>query len=117
MLGSHAPFAILNRTGNRVVRLALHAPVVQRVAGERLALITVTGRRTGRRHTFPVGCRREGERVLIDVGWPERKRWWRNLLDPAQVELRLAGKHRTGLAETIHSEHGVRIEVALDPDT
>ena len=116
MLGGHAPFAILNRTGNRFVRLALHAPVVQRVVGERLALITVTGRRSGRRHTFPVGYRREGERLVIDVGWPERKVWWRNLLEPAGVELRLAGERRTGIAEAIRSEHhGVRVEVALDP--
>ena len=116
MLEGHAPFAILNRTGNRLVRLGLRLPLVQDVAGARLALITVTGRRSGRRHTFPVGYRREGERVVIDVGWPERKRWWRNLLEPAHVELRLAGETRTGIAEAIRSEHGVRVEVALDPD-
>ena len=119
MLGGHAPFAILNRTGNRVVSLALHLPVLQGVAGSRLALVTVTGRRSGRRFTFPVAYRREGaDRVVIDVAFPGRKRWWRNLRDPAPVDLRLAGETRTGLAQSIESErYGVRVEVALDPDS
>jgi hypothetical protein len=43
-----------------------------------LALITVTGRRSGCRYTFPVDYRQDEDRVLINVGWPERKYWWRS---------------------------------------
>lgn len=71
-------FTVFNRTVNPVVRLLLRSPAHRALSG-RLALITVTGRRSGRRFTFPVGYRELDGRIEIAVGWPERKRWWRNL--------------------------------------
>ena len=112
----HLGFAALNRLGNPWVRWLLHSPV-HRLASGRLALITVTGRRTGREHTFPVGYRRAGEVVTIEVGWPERKLWWRNLRNGgSRVRLRLAGEDRTGRAHVRGDEEsGVAVEVRLDP--
>jgi hypothetical protein len=111
----HTPFALWNRTGNRVIRLVLLSRA-HRILSRQLALITVTGRRTGRQHTFPVGYKRDGERVTIPVGLPERKVWWRNLLEDAPVRLRLRGQERTGTAHA-HGGHGsdVSVEVRLDP--
>ena len=63
----HAPFAVFNRTANPVVRAVLSSPF-HPLLSRNLALITVTGRRTGRRYTFPVGYRQDGDRVLINVG-------------------------------------------------
>lgn len=74
----HGSFAVWNRTGNRAVALLLRSPLHSVVSGQ-LALITVTGQRSGREYTFPVGYQRAGERVTISVGWPARKLWWRNL--------------------------------------
>src|SRR5947199_8119264 len=74
----HVPFAVFNRTANPVVRAVLSS-AFHRLLSRKLALITVTGRRSGRRYTFPVSYRQDGDRVLINVGWPERKHWWRNL--------------------------------------
>src|SRR5437660_12409337 len=92
----HAPFAVFNHTGNPVVAALLRSPLHPLVSG-RLALITVTGRRSGREHTFPVGYRREGEIVTVPVMWPERKLWWRNLRHGgAPVRLRLHGEDLTG---------------------
>jgi deazaflavin-dependent oxidoreductase (nitroreductase family) len=111
----HAPFALWNRTGNRAVALLLRSPL-HPVVSRQLALITVTGRRSGRAYTFPVGYRRAGERVTIPVGWPARKQWWRNLQAGARVGLRLGGEQRSGVAEVRGDEHsGMVIEVALDP--
>jgi deazaflavin-dependent oxidoreductase (nitroreductase family) len=111
----HRRFAVLNRTGNPVVRGVLRSPAHRLLSGN-LALITVTGRRSGRVYTFPVAYRREGDVATIVVGWPERKRWWRNLREPASVSLRLAGHTRTGRARAIGDEDtGVRVEVRLDP--
>jgi deazaflavin-dependent oxidoreductase (nitroreductase family) len=93
----HGRFALLNQTGNRVVRVMLRSPL-HRLASGRLALITVTGRRSGRKYTIPVGYSQEGERVTIEVGWPERKVWWRNLREGGEVRLRLRGVERTGHA-------------------
>jgi hypothetical protein len=53
--------------------------------------------------------------VLINVGWPERKQWWRNLKDVAQVEMRIQGTRRTGQASARGDERiGVTVEVQLD---
>jgi len=110
----HAPFAVLNRTGNPVLELLLRSPL-HPVASGRLALITVTGRKTGREHTYPVGYERDGDVVTVAVLWPERKMWWRNLRgDGAPVRLRLKGAERAGHARAQGDERtGVRVEVRL----
>lgn len=111
----HAPFAVWNRSGNQLVRLLLSSPL-RSLAGRQLALITVTGRRSGREHTLPVGYKQNGERVRIPVMWPERKLWWRNLADGAPVRLRLRGVDRTGQAQVQGDERsGLTVEVLLDP--
>jgi F420H(2)-dependent quinone reductase len=111
---SHAPFAVFNRTANPVVRAVLSSPL-HPLLSRNLALITITGRQSGRRYTFPVGYRQVGDRVLINVGWPARKRWWRNLTDPGQVEMRIRGTRRSGRAVARGDERtGVTVEVQLD---
>jgi hypothetical protein len=73
------PFRVMNRTMNPLLLAILRSPV-HRLASGRLALITYTGRRSGRQYTIPVLYRDKGEEITIAVGWPERKVWWRNLL-------------------------------------
>ena len=110
---SHAPFAVFNRVGNPPLKLLLRSPA-HRLASGRLCLISVTGRRSGRTFTFPVLYDRTGDTVRIEVGWPERKRWWRNLREEAPVELVLRGERRRGRAVAHGDEkHGVTVEVAL----
>jgi deazaflavin-dependent oxidoreductase (nitroreductase family) len=110
----HAPFAVWNRTGNRVVALLLRSPLHPLVSRQ-LALITVAGRRSGKSYTLPVGYRRTGDRVTIPVGWPERKLWWRNLRGGGRVRLRLGNEERSGLADVRGDERsGVVVEVQLD---
>jgi hypothetical protein len=112
----HAPFALFNRTGNRVVSGLVRTPVLHRLVSGRIALITVTGRRSGRRFTFPVFYTQDGDRVTIEVGWPERKVWWRNLRDGGEVSMRLRGVQRTGHARA-HGDArtGVTVRVDLGP--
>ena len=116
MSHGHAPFAVLNRTANPVVRAVLSSPL-HPLLSRGPALITVTGRRSGRRYTFPVGYRQDGDRVTVNVGAPARKRWWRNLRDQDRVEMRIRGKRRAGHAQAHGDQRsGVTVEVLLDPD-
>jgi hypothetical protein len=114
MAGSHTPFVVVNRVVNPVVRAVLRSPAHGLLSGH-LALLTVTGRRSGRAFTFPVGYHRDGDRVTVGVDWPERKRWWRNLSDAAPVEIWLAGVPRAGTGQARGDEHaGVTVEIQLD---
>ena len=86
------------------------------MSSRELGALTIIGRRSGRRYTLPVGYKeQDGDRVLINVGWPERKRWWRNLRHAGQVEMRTQGTRRTGRALAREDERtGVTVEVQLD---
>lgn len=113
----HGPFAVFNRTANPAIKLLLRSPLHPVLSGG-LTLITVTGRRSGRKFTFPVSYSRPSpDRVKIEVGWPGRKKWWRNLRgEGGLVGLRLRGKERTGHA-VAHGDakSGVTVDVTLDP--
>ena len=75
---SRVPFQAMNRVVNPALRTVLRSPF-HRLASGRFALITYTGRRSGRQYTIPVFYRDKGDEVTIAVGWPDRKVWWRNL--------------------------------------
>jgi hypothetical protein len=111
----HRPFALWNRSGNRLVTLLLRSRLHPLVSG-RLLLITVTGRRTGQRHTLPVAYHESPEGLIIPVLWAERKLWWRNLRDGAPVGLRLRGLDRAGYARAQLDDPGrAVVEVRLKP--
>ena len=115
MPAGHRFFAVFNRTVNPVTRTVLRSPA-HGLLSKNLALITVTGRRSGREFTFPVGYRHQGDRVEIVVGRPERKVWWRNLREGGAVGLRLAGEELSGWAQARGDERsGVTVVVKLDP--
>jgi Polyketide cyclase / dehydrase and lipid transport/F420H(2)-dependent quinone reductase len=110
--GTHAPFALMNRAVNPAVRAILRSPLHPLLSG-RLALITYTGRRSGRRYTIPVLYEREADTVRIPVEWPARKRWWRNLREEGSVELVLRGRRVPGRALASERDGRVRVEVGL----
>jgi len=94
----HAPFQAMNRVVNPGLKLILRSPL-HRLASGRFALITYTGRKSGRQYTIPTFYRDEGDEVKIAVGWPERKVWWRNLRgDGGPVTLVVRGQELHGHA-------------------
>ena len=109
---AHAPFALWNRTGNRLVTVLLRSPL-HRLADGRLALITVTGRVSGRSYTLPVMYERTDDVLEVPVMWPERKRWWRNLREEADVRLRLRGRELPARAVVRERDGQVTVEVRL----
>ena len=98
---------------NPVVRAVLRSPLHGMLSGG-LLLLTYTGRRSGTVYTIPVGYRREGDALLVTVGWPEHKLWWRNLREPgAVVTARVRGEDIRMRAEVREDADGVT--VALTP--
>jgi hypothetical protein len=108
------PFVVANRVVNPLVGAVLRSPAHRLLSG-RLMLLTVTGRRTGRALTFPVGYREDGDRLHVHVASPEQKRWWRNLRGGAPVAVELRRVRRTGFGRTHGNERdGVAVVIQLD---
>ncbi len=88
----------MNHTVNPVLRAVLRSPV-HKLASGHVALITYTGRRSGREYTIPAFYRDKGEEITIAVGWPDRKVWWRNLTgEGGEVHLVVGGHEVAGHA-------------------
>jgi hypothetical protein len=112
-------FTVSNRVVNPFVRRLIRSPLHRLVSG-RLALITYTGRRSGRRYTIPVGYELAGRDVTITVAWADRKVWWRNLTGAgAPVELVIRRRRRTGhaVASGAGDQAVVRVELGAESDT
>ena len=106
-LRSTVPNTRVLRAINPFVAALLRSPVHRLLSGQVL-LLTVTGRRSGRAYTFPVGYVREGDTLTILSG---RHTWWKNLRGGAPVAVLLAGRQRTGRAEVIEDRAEVLAEV------
>jgi hypothetical protein len=87
---------VLYKLVNPTLRLLLHTPLHSLLSG-RLALLTFTGRTSGKRYQVPVGYVQQGNTVLINT----QSRWQRNLAGGAEVTLRLRGQSYRGWAELL----------------
>ena len=90
----------LVRVVNPVLKRMLRSPLHPLVS-DHLLLLTVTGRKTGTRYTFPVGYeQRDDTLAVISHG----TNWWMNLRDGgAEVTVQLRGERRSGHA-TVQAE-------------
>ena len=100
---SHAQLWLLNHVANPLVRLVLCSPFHVVMSGA-LLLLTYRGRRSGRRRTIPVQYAEDGQTIIVVVGAPERKRWWRNLAPGGTVRIRLRGRELDTSAEVLTSD-------------
>lgn len=94
-------------TGNDFVKFFLRTPLY--VFMGNTMLITVTGRKTGKKYTTPVGFYRD-EDFLWVISNRDRT-WWRNLRSCADVSMRLHGKDISGFAEVVLDEDAVAAQV------
>jgi deazaflavin-dependent oxidoreductase (nitroreductase family) len=100
---------------NRIVAGALRSPL-HPLLGRALALVTVTGRRTGRPITVPVMCAQGGEDLVVLVGRAAQKSWWRNLAECADVTVTLGGRRQPMRATVLahEPERGEALRVYLE---
>lgn len=81
-----------------------------------LMLITVTGRKTGRRYTIPVGYHEMDDAIVILVGEAPRKQWWRNYRDERSIDIRLRNHVRRGVGRVLDgrsSEFRERVDASF----
>lgn len=97
-------------TPRMLVRLSIRLnPLISAILRSRLhwllsrglMLITVTGRKSGRRYTIPVGYHQTADAVIILVSEAPSKMWWRNYRHEGPIELRLRGTTLRGRAQLL----------------
>ena len=91
-----AIFTRLNPLISWILRSPLHF-----LLSPGLMLITVTGRRSGRRYTIPVGYQRDAEGLVVMVSYARRKQWWRNYREPGPMALQLRGRRVLARAQLV----------------
>lgn len=92
---------VLHRVGNPLIIAVLRSRFHRLLSGSH-AILTVTGRRTGRNYHLPVQYASDGKAIYVMPGGFEHKTWWRNLIEPARVQLRLEGRDVTGIGQAFH---------------
>jgi deazaflavin-dependent oxidoreductase (nitroreductase family) len=79
--------------------------------GQGVALLSFTGRKTGKPYTIPVSYHREDD--IVTVITKRARNWWRNFETTHEVEIRLAGRNYPGKAEIKTGDQEV-LEFMLD---
>jgi len=117
--------SIATNLGRLLLRAAplMNAPVAAIAASPRfggalrrsnIALVTYTGRRSGRTFSIPVAYRRrDDENIDIGANLPDAKTWWRNFLgECAPLSVTLDGVERAGHGVAHRDEKG-RVTVSV----
>jgi len=94
---------------NPVVIWLLRSPL-HNLVDKQTMVITVTGRKSGKRYTFPVSYIRDGETLLV-ISQKDRT-WWKNLRNGAQVTVFLQGHALQARGETL-TDTGMAANILL----
>jgi len=87
---------------NSLMKWALTTRGLQKMVGHDVALLTLTGRKSGAVYTVPVSYHREGE--IVTVVTKRARKWWHNFETPVEVEIRLAGSVCHGKAVAVEDD-------------
>jgi hypothetical protein len=87
----------------------IDAPVVGPLVRRGMINIRYVGRRSGKTIQTPVGYRRSGDTIVINVMSPDAKTWWRNFLGEGGpiTLLKLDGADRSGHDGADRTGHAV----------
>lgn len=101
---SFVPARLVRSFAARVPLALLRSPLARILhLRAQLIVLTVTGRKTGRPFSLVVQYAEHAGSLLVLAGHAERKRWWRNLVEPAHVTLEVGGLRRGGTAHVINT--------------
>lgn len=88
---------------NRVMRVMLAAPGLNRIVGGRLITLYVVGRKSGRHFTIPVAYTRQQGKLLVATPFG----WGKNLRTGEPVDIRYHGVRTTADVEVFADEPSV----------
>jgi hypothetical protein len=86
--------------GHDVVSAVLRSPA-HPLLSRWACLVRYTGPRSGRVVTLPTLYARHGDGLVILVGWPEKKRWWRAFRTAHDLEVLVRGRWEPRRAHTV----------------
>ena len=95
----------LLRLVNRFLRWLLTSPV-HWPWSRWFAVLSWTGRKSGRNYSTPVSYVREGGTAYVTTG----DKWWQNVIDGAPVTMRIAGRSYSATAVAVTDEEQSRAE-------
>lgn len=110
MTQTHVPTAKPPAWANRMMCRMLRTPGLQSWLGRSVAMVTFTGRRSGRTITIPVSYTRRGNTVMVLT--KTVRHWWRNFAQEPAVRLRLRGQEHTGTARAIDDTEERKTRIA-----
>ena len=96
---------------NAVVETVLKSPLHGIMSGK-MVLIRYLGTRSGTEHTLPVQYADAHHGLVVVVGQPDTKTWWRNFTTMGQAKVLLAG---TWVPMTAHALLGSEDPEAVTP--
>jgi hypothetical protein len=100
---------------NTGVSALARSPRLGPVVSRYITTASYQGRRSGRTFSTPVGYRRRGDVVTIQVMVPDAKSWWRNFTgEGGRLTLRLDGRDRSGHAVATRTGRSVTVTLHLD---
>jgi deazaflavin-dependent oxidoreductase (nitroreductase family) len=83
---------------NAFMKAILCSPLYP-LLGENLGVISVTGRKTGRRFSTPINVERRGKEFMVISS--RSRTWWKNLLEGRPGGLRVGGKSIVVMARVV----------------
>jgi deazaflavin-dependent oxidoreductase (nitroreductase family) len=90
--------------GNPFMKAILRSPL-HAIMSESVAILTVTGKKSGKVYTFPVNYQRDGDEIWV-VSMRDRT-WWKNLRGGAKTIIRLAGREMKAHGEVFEESQDV----------
>jgi deazaflavin-dependent oxidoreductase (nitroreductase family) len=94
--------------GNFFMKAMIHSPL-HSLLGDRFAVITVTGRKTGRAISTPINVSPDADRYTV-VSMRDRT-WWRNLRGDVPARLHVGGKTFPVRGEIVEEPGAVQEEL------
>lgn len=115
--------------GNPFMKAILRSPL-HPVMSKNVAVLSVSGKKSGQVYTFPVNYQRDGDEVWVLSMWG--RTWWKNLRGGAKIIIRLIGRDFNAWGEVFEERqdithhlrrfilrspaYGRYLKVDIDPD-